>query len=117
MDSCKCPTCGATLPKDGVLLDRESGIVIANGRFAQLPKNEFALFAALWDAGGRVLTKEALMDQLYDLFAEGEEPHIKIIDVYVCKLRKKVKNLPVSVETVWGRGYRILPQQEVKEAS
>jgi DNA-binding response OmpR family regulator len=116
MDSCKCPTCGATLPKDGVVLDRESQIIIADGKFAQLPKAEFDLFSVLWDAGGRLVTKEALMDHLYDLFAEGEEPHIKIIDVFVCKLRKRVKDLPINVETVWGRGYRILPHQEVKAA-
>jgi hypothetical protein len=35
------------------------------------------------------------------------DPEIKIVDVYVCKARKKLKGFGVEIETVWGRGYRL----------
>lgn len=54
------------------------------------------------------LTKQAAMDAIY---GEGDGPEPKIIDVYACKLRKKLAPLfdpdTLVIETVWGRGYRI----------
>lgn len=35
------------------------------------------------------------------------EPEIKIVDVFVCKLRKKLKPFGVSIVTVWGHGYSL----------
>lgn len=53
-----------------------------------------------------LVTKEMAMVGLYgdrpDL-----DPEIKIIDVYICKARKKLKGFGVEIETVWGRGYRL----------
>ncbi|WP_448031522.1 helix-turn-helix domain-containing protein [Bradyrhizobium liaoningense] len=53
-----------------------------------------------------LVTKEMAMVGLYgdrpDL-----DPEIKIVDVYVCKARKKLKRFGVEIETVWGRGYRL----------
>lgn len=51
-------------------------------------------------------TKVALMNALYDPGAD-DEPHIKIIDVFVCKLRKKLEAHGVWIETIWGQGYFI----------
>ncbi|GAA2871795.1 DNA-binding response OmpR family regulator [Aminobacter niigataensis] len=48
---------------------------------------------------------------------ENEDPEIKIIDVWICKLRKKLLPLGVKIETVWGRGYRLLPVASQKEAA
>ena len=45
---------------------------------------------------------------LNDLYGGIDEPEIKIIDVFVCKLRKKLANASGGknyIETVWGRGY------------
>ena len=54
---------------------------------------------------GATLTKEMFLNQLY---GGMDEPEIKIIDVFMCKLRKKLANASDGknyVETVWGRGY------------
>lgn len=51
-------------------------------------------------------TKDAVMAALYR--DEGrEEAEIKIVDVFVCKIRRKLKPFGIGIETVWGRGYRM----------
>lgn len=54
-------------------------------------------------------TKEQLMSGVYDHRYVGDLPNIKIIDVYICKLRKKLKGFGVAIDTHWGRGYSISP--------
>ena len=52
-----------------------------------------------------LLTKEMFLNQLY---GGMDEPEIKIIDVFICKLRKKLANASGGkdyIETIWGRGY------------
>lgn len=51
-------------------------------------------------------SKEAIMCGLYtDLGAD--EAEIKIVDVLICKLRKKVEPFGIRIHTVWGQGYRL----------
>ena len=45
---------------------------------------------------------------------DGEAPEMKIIDVYVCKLRRKLGAYDIEIETVWGWGYR-MPQASREE--
>ncbi|MER9912667.1 winged helix-turn-helix domain-containing protein [Mesorhizobium sp. M0050] len=61
----------------------------------------------LRSAGHRVRSQASLLTRLYQL--KTDEPELKIIDVFVCKLRKKLKPLGVEIQTVWGQGYRLLP--------
>jgi two-component system cell cycle response regulator CtrA len=53
-----------------------------------------------------VLTKEAFLNHLY---GGMDEPEVKIIDVFVCKLRKKLARAGADgvIGTIWGRGYVI----------
>ena len=51
-------------------------------------------------------TKEAVMAALYvDLGKDEAEP--KIVDVFICKIRKKLKPFGVEIKTVWGQGYSL----------
>lgn len=50
------------------------------------------------------VTKEGIMAALYD---GRDDPEIKIVDVFVCKLRRKLKPFGVEVATLWGRGYQM----------
>lgn len=45
-----------------------------------------------------------------------EEPEIKIVDVFICKIRVKLKIFDVPIETLWGRGYRMTPESKAKVA-
>ena len=62
---------------------------------------------------GSVVSKESFLDHLY---GGMDEPEMKIIDVFICKLRKKIENAGAShpfIESVWGLGYRVdLPEQK-----
>ena len=61
-----------------------------------------------------VATKEMLLTALYSGRPDGEEPQIKIIDVFICKARKKLKAFGIEIETIWGRGYRLTPEMKAR---
>jgi len=57
-----------------------------------------------------VATKDAIMAGLYSDKAGSEgEVEPKIVDVFVCKIRKKLKPFGVEIRTVWGQGYTLDP--------
>ena len=67
----------------------------------------FISFCGLTVLKGTIVTREMLLNHLY---GGTEEPELKIIDVFVCKLRKKLAQATGgdhSIETVWGRGYML----------
>lgn len=103
--TCACPTCGQDLPRDDTLRVDDAGIVVRGGHFACLTPQEACLLDRLRAARGGVVSKASLMAALYPL--EADEAEIKIIDVFVCKLRKKLAPLGVEIGTAWGRGYRL----------
>ena len=69
-----------------------------------LTGKEYAILELLVVRKGMVLTKEAFLNHLY---GGMDEPEMKIIDVFICKLRKKLAEAgaPNLIGTVWGRGY------------
>lgn len=70
----------------------------------KLTHKEAVLLLALYDGRTRVLRKDSLMDILYGS-SGGREPEIKIIDVFVCKIRKKVGF--DAIDCIWGAGYKL----------
>ena len=70
-----------------------------------LTGKEYKMLELLSLRKGTTLTKEMFLNNLY---GGMDEPEIKIIDVFICKLRKKLANASDGkdyIETVWGRGY------------
>jgi len=79
--------------------------VEADGRMLHLTPKECGILELLSARKGTVLSKEMLLSHLY---GGTTEPEMKIIDVFVCKLRKKLAQATGGehhIETVWGRGY------------
>jgi two-component system cell cycle response regulator CtrA len=78
--------------------------VTVNGTPLRLTAKEYAILELLMLRKGMVLTKDTFLNHLYGGI---DEPEMKIIDVFVCKLRKKLvqAGCPNFIETVWGRGY------------
>lgn len=75
-----------------------------------LTKHECALLVALTSRPGMLVTKGMCMLTMYD---GRDEPGKRIIDVFVCKLRKKIMIATGGVdciETVWGQGFRFDPE-------
>lgn len=87
-----------------VALDLDSREVHVHGRRVHLTGKEFAVLQLLVLRKGMVLTKDAILGQLY---GGMDEPEAKIVDVFVCKLRRKLDQAgaPEVIGTVWGRGY------------
>lgn len=53
-------------------------------------------------------SKDEIMTALYGLrVTDAEVPETKIVDVFVCKVRKKLQGTPVRIVTLWGRGYAL----------
>jgi two-component system, cell cycle response regulator CtrA len=78
-----------------------------------LTGKEYQMLELLSLRRGTTITKEMFLSQLY---GGMDEPEIKIIDVFMCKIRKKLANASDGkdyVETVWGRGYLLREPEEV----
>jgi two-component system cell cycle response regulator CtrA len=87
-------------------LSLDSHEVLVDGQQVHLTGKEYAILELLVLRKGMVLTKEAFLNHLY---GGMDEPEMKIIDVFICKLRKKLANAGADnlIGTVWGRGYMI----------
>jgi two-component system cell cycle response regulator CtrA len=78
-----------------------------------LTGKEYQMLELLSLRKGTTITKEMFLSQLY---GGMDEPEIKIIDVFMCKIRRKLataSNGKDYVETVWGRGYLLREPEEV----
>ena len=87
-------------------LNLDSREVLVDGRDIRLTGKEYSILELLVLRKGMVLTKEAFLNHLY---GGMDEPEVKIIDVFVCKLRKKLARAGADgvIGTIWGRGYVI----------
>ena len=89
--------------KLSINLDARS--VDVNGQSIHLTGKEYGILELLSLRKGTTLTKEMFLNHLY---GGMDEPELKIIDVFICKLRKKLSTATEGesyIETVWGRGY------------
>ena len=83
----------------------DSRSVEVGGRSVNLTGKEYQILELLSLRKGTTLTKEMFLNHLY---GGMDEPELKIIDVFICKLRKKLSEAMGGenhIETVWGRGY------------
>ena len=88
-----------------VSVDLDAKTVEVAGRPVHLTGKEYQMLELLSLRKGTTLTKEMFLNHLY---GGMDEPELKIIDVFICKLRKKLSNATGGdnyIETVWGRGY------------
>jgi two-component system cell cycle response regulator CtrA len=79
--------------------------VDVDGRPLHLTGKEYGILELLSLRKGTTLTKEMFLNHLY---GGMDEPELKIVDVFICKLRKKLAAATQGesyIETVWGRGY------------
>jgi two-component system cell cycle response regulator CtrA len=96
------------LGRKAVFGETESGAQRSLG----LTKTEYQIFEILAVNRSRTVGKTYLYDRLYD-FAEEEAPTMKVIDVYIHKVRQKLRSVVegrLQIETVWGQGYRLARQ-------
>ncbi len=88
-----------------IAVNLDSRTVQVNGQNLHLTGKEYEILALLSLRKGKTVSKEMFLNHLY---GGMDEPELKIIDVFVCKLRKKLSAASGGdhyIETVWGRGY------------
>ena len=88
-----------------VSVNLDAKTVEADGKTVHLTGKEYQMLELLSLRKGTTLTKEMFLNHLY---GGMDEPELKIIDVFICKLRKKLSVATGGdnyIETVWGRGY------------
>ena len=107
---------GSTVEQSSLVLDSErgplvldvgAGVVRRGGEEVHLTLTEFRLLCELASPAGRVLSRRALLERVWDRGYFGDE---RIVDVHVRRLRTKIEanpNAPQLVVTVRGQGYRL----------
>lgn len=100
-----------------VTLDIDSQTAEVAGAEMRLTRLEYQLLEFLALGVNTVRTKAAILTQLYLL---EDEPHSRVIDAYVCRIRRELTRLGAEasvLETVWGRGYMMRDAARVSEAA
>jgi two-component system cell cycle response regulator CtrA len=100
-----------------ITVNLDAKTVEVNGARVHLTGKEYQMLELLSLRKGTTLTKEMFLNHLY---GGMDEPELKIIDVFICKLRKKLAAATHGkhhIETVWGRGYVLRDPHEAIEAS
>ena len=88
-----------------LVIDLDEKMASVDGKRVPLTTKEYQMLELLGLRMGMTITKEMFLNHLY---GGMDEPELKIIDVFICKLRKKLANASQGknyIETVWGRGY------------
>jgi two-component system cell cycle response regulator CtrA len=107
-----------SIVKTGELsVNLSSKTVEANGHRIGLTGKEYQIMELLSLRKGATLTKEMFLNHLY---GGMDEPEVKIVDVFICKLRKKLvaaANGRHYIKTIWGRGYMLSDDDEERPVS
>ena len=99
-----------------IVVNLDAKTVEVNSNRVHLTGKEYQMLELLSLRKGTTLTKEMFLNHLY---GGMDEPELKIIDVFICKLRKKLATATLGahyIETVWGRGYVLRDPQEQGQA-
>jgi two-component system cell cycle response regulator CtrA len=95
----------STIRTGKLVVNLDTRVVSVDDQPVHLTGKEYGILELLSLRKGTTLTKEMFLNHLY---GGMDEPELKIIDVFVCKLRKKLAQATGGkhyIETVWGRGY------------
>jgi two-component system cell cycle response regulator CtrA len=98
-----------------IAVNLDAKTVEVEGRTVHLTGKEYQMLELLSLRKGTTLTKEMFLNHLY---GGMDEPELKIIDVFICKLRKKLAEATGGdnyIETVWGRGYVLRDPARVQD--
>ncbi|MGO9896005.1 MAG: response regulator transcription factor [Bryobacteraceae bacterium] len=105
---------GGRLEVNGITLDTGTREVVAHGKAVELTTFEFDILEMLMRSAGRVLSRDALMENFYSRKAT---PFDRSIDMHISHLRKKLEHGDTLIKTIRGVGYQFTrsPQDAVAE--
>jgi two-component system cell cycle response regulator CtrA len=99
-----------------LLVNLDAKTTEVNGTRVYLTGKEYQVLELLSLRKGMTISKEMFLNHLY---GGMDEPELKIIDVFICKLRKKLATASGGkdyIETVWGRGYMLREPTDEQQA-
>lgn len=100
--------CDTIINVGSMAINLKDKIVTVTDKALSLTKKEYAILELLALHKGATLDKDVFFSHLYSGL---RSPEIKIIDVFVCKIRNKIQAIlgydPGYIKTVWGRGYSL----------
>jgi len=91
-----------------VTLDPASREVTISGERVTLRTKEFDLLLTLMDHVNIVLSRDQLLDLVWGYEFHGQT---RTVDVHIANLREKLENGNISIETVWGMGYKLVAHE------
>lgn len=91
----------------GLKFDPAARQLRAGANPLEVPRRELAVFECLLSAEGRLVSKAALLDYAYGIGADVEE---QVIEVYISRLRARLKPHRVTIKTQRGLGYQMLTE-------
>lgn len=106
----------ALIKAGNLMMDLSRNLISIDGKFVPLTQKEYQIVNLLCMRKGAVLSKESFISHIYSGI---DEPDSKIIDVFVCKLRRKLEKSGLKnarIDTVWGQGYVLRDEDEENEA-
>ncbi len=89
---------------DGLAVSPEKHRVLLEGKDVVLTNKEFDLLCLLLENAGRVLTRDRIMDRVWNSDFNGEN---RTVDVHIRSLRSKLGPVGRRIETVRGVGYKL----------
>ena len=95
----------STIRTGKLVVNLDTRVVSVDDQPVKLTNREYAILELLSLRKGTTVTRETFLNQLYGGI---DEPELKTMDVFVCKLRKKLTRATGGshyIEAVWGRGY------------
>ena len=101
---------------DDLVINLDTKSVAVGGERVHLTGKEYQMLELLALRKGTTLSKEMFLNNLY---GGMDEPELKIIDVFICKLRKKLASASGGkdyIETVWGGGYMLRQPTDEEQA-
>lgn len=104
----RCGKTPSTMEEGGLKLDPVKGTVHKNGKEIFLSALEYKLLLVFFNNRGKVLTRNALLDEIWDV--SGDFVNDNTLTVYIKRLREKIEDdpqRPVIIKTVRGLGYKL----------
>jgi len=101
----------AKIDVGNMMIDLNRNLITINDNFVPLTHKEYQILYLLGMRKGAVLSKHAFISHIYGGI---DEPDSKIIDVFICKLRRKLDEWGLEkakIETVWGQGYMLVDEK------
>lgn len=113
-----CPTCGQDVPGERVLVTLDSNTITYKDKSVRVSSKPADVASVLAAAMPRAVGYEHIIKGVYG-HIDQPDTVMKCIQVWICRggLRRDLKSLGLSIETVYGRSYRMLPTADSKGRS